>query len=140
MLTATDQHAVLKTKGQKNLQNWKESITLNTYSNLTYILCCTYLNLINILHFTYSNLIYSGPPLYEPLGLRTFRFTNRAVCCFWPPFTNPIRFKNPIFFYFRTKMPRETCNHSEVLQTKEVDWRRSWNFRSEVSSTVDAKR
>jgi hypothetical protein len=33
MLTVTHQHALLKTKGKKkNLQNWKENITLNTYS------------------------------------------------------------------------------------------------------------
>jgi hypothetical protein len=30
MLTAAHQHALLKTKGQKNLQSWKKSITLNT--------------------------------------------------------------------------------------------------------------
>jgi hypothetical protein len=32
MLTATHQHALLKTKGKKkkNLQNWKENSTLNS--------------------------------------------------------------------------------------------------------------
>ncbi len=58
MLTATHQHALLKTKSQIKLQNWKESTTLNTYSNSIYVLCFTYSNLIHILRLTYLTYVY----------------------------------------------------------------------------------
>ncbi len=45
-------------KRSKNLQNWKENVTFNTYSNSIYVLHFMDSNSIYVLCFTYSNSIY----------------------------------------------------------------------------------
>ncbi len=62
MLTTTHQHALLKTKSKKNLQNWKKSITLNSTQILyTYFVLRTRIQytrtLFYVLKFDISTLL-----------------------------------------------------------------------------------